>query len=316
MADQKIIAVIGATGAQGGSVARAILNDPNHEFAVRAITRKPDSDKAKVLAAACAEVVAADLDDVNSLTKAFTGAYGAYCVSNYWELFSAEKETAQAKNMAAAAKNAGVKHVISSTLEDTRKFIPLSDNRMPTLMGKYKVPHFDGKGEADAFFVEAGVSTTFLLIAFYWENMIFFGAGPQKGPDGKYYISYPMGDKKMAGIGAEDIGPCALSVFKKPGEFIGKRIGIAGDELTISQMATTLSKVLGKDILYNSVTPETYRGFGFPGADDMGNMFQFYADFEEYLHGARDVALSRRLNPKMQSFEQWAQKNAARIPLD
>ena len=124
-----------------------------------------------------------------------------------------------------------------------------------------------------------------------------------------------MGDKKMAGIKAEDIGPCALSVFKNPSEFIGKTIGIAGDELTISEMAETLSKVLGKEILYNPVSADTYRGFGFPGVDDMGNMFQFYADFEDYLHGARDVALSRRLNPKIQNFDQWAKENAARIPL-
>ena len=315
MADKKIIAVVGATGAQGGSVARALLNDPKKEFTVRALTRKPDSDKAKALAAGGAEIVTADLEDAKSLERAFAGAYGAYCVTNYWELFSAEKEMAQAKNMATAAKNAGIKHAIWSTLEDTRKFIPLSDNRMPTLMDKYKVPHFDGKGESDEFFKQAGVPTTFFMIAFYWENMIYFGAGPQKGPDGRYYISYPMGDKKMAGIKAEDIGPCALSVFKNPSEFIGKTIGIAGDELTISEMAETLSKVLGKEILYNPVSADTYRGFGFPGVDDMGNMFQFYADFEDYLHGARDVALSRRLNPKIQNFDQWAKENAARIPL-
>ncbi len=315
MAEKKIIAIVGATGAQGGSLAQAILNDPTHEFAVRAITRKPDSDKAKALAAAGADVVSADLADANSLTKAFAGAYGAFCVTNYWELFDPEKEMAQARNMATAAKNAGLKHVIWSTLEDTRKFIPLSDNRMPTLMGKFKVPHFDGKGEADAYFKDAGVPTTYFMLAFYWENMIYFGAGPQKGPDGKYYISYPMGDKKMAGIAREDIGPCALSIFKQPGEFIGKTVGMAGDELTIAQMAATLSKVLGKEILYNSVTADTYRGFGFPGADDMGNMFQFYHDFEDYLHEARSVALTRRLHPQVQNFEQWARKYAAQIPL-
>ena len=315
MTDKKIIAVVGATGTQGGGLARAILSDPNSEFRVRAITRKPDSDKAKALAAAGAEIAVADLNDVASLTKAFTGAYGAYCVTNYWELFDVEKEQAQAKNLATAAKNAGIKHAIWSTLEDTRKWIPLSDNRMPTLAGKYKVPHFDGKGEADAYFKAASVPTTYLRFPFYWENMIFFGAGPQKGPDGKYYISYPMGNKKMGGIGTDDIGRCILGVFQAPDEFIGKTVGVAGDELTISDMAATLSKVLGQEILYNSVSADTYRGFGFPGADDMGNMFQFYADFEEYLSGARSVSLGRRLNPKIQNFEQWARTHAARIPL-
>ena len=152
MSDKKIIAVVGATGAQGGGLVRAILNDPSSGFSVRALTRKTDSDKAKELKTQGAEVVAADLDDVESLKKAFSGAYGAFLLTNFWEHFSPEKELEQAKNMAQAAKQAGVQHVIWSTLEDTRRWVPLSDNRMPTLQGKYKVPHFDAKGEADELF--------------------------------------------------------------------------------------------------------------------------------------------------------------------
>ena len=168
MAKQKIIAVVGATGAQGGGLARAILSDPGSGFTARALTRKVSSDKAKELAKLGAEVVEADLDDVESLKRAFAGAYGAFCITNYWELFSPEKEFAQAKNLAHAAKHANLQHVIWSTLEDTRRWVPLSDNRMPTLMGKYKVAHFDAKGEADKLFTEAGVPTTFLLTSFYW----------------------------------------------------------------------------------------------------------------------------------------------------
>src|SRR5919107_2439820 len=171
---KKIIAVVGATGAQGGALARAILADPKGGFAVRALTRKTDSDKARKLAAAGAEVVAADLDDQASLERAFAGAYGAFCITNFWEHFSAEKEIAQAGNMARAAKAAGLQHVIWSTLEDTRKWVPLSDDRMPTLGGKYKVPHFDAKGEADDAFRRAGVPTTFLQTSFYWDNLVYF----------------------------------------------------------------------------------------------------------------------------------------------
>ena len=94
-------------------------------------------------------MVAADIDDPASLQKAFQGAYGAFCVTFFWEHFSAESEMAEAKAMAEAAKHAGLHHVIWSTLEDTRKWVPLTDDRMPTLHGKYKVPHFDGKGESD-----------------------------------------------------------------------------------------------------------------------------------------------------------------------
>jgi hypothetical protein len=129
------------------------------------------------------------------------GAYGAFCVTFFWAHFSPEKEMAEAKIMAEAAKNAGLKHVIWSTLEDTRHYIPLTDNRMPTLQGNYKVPHFDAKGEADQYFIDAGVPTTFLLASFYWENMIYFGAGPKRGEDGVLAITFPMGDKKLSGIG-------------------------------------------------------------------------------------------------------------------
>ncbi|MEE8062308.1 MAG: NmrA family NAD(P)-binding protein, partial [Gemmatimonadales bacterium] len=226
-----IIAVAGATGAQGGGLVRAILNDPDSRFAVRALTRDPSSDKAKVLAAAGAEVVAADVDDVESLKQAFDGAYGAYCVTFFWEHFSPDKEQAQARNMATAAKATGLKHVIWSTLEDTRKWIPLDDDRMPTLMERYKVPHFDAKGESDAIFTELGVPTTFLLTSFYWENFIYFGMGPKPGPNGKLAITLPMGDQRLSAMAAEDIGKCAYGIFKAGSEFIGQTVAIAGEHL-------------------------------------------------------------------------------------
>jgi uncharacterized protein YbjT (DUF2867 family) len=217
--------------------------------------------------------------------------------------------------MAQAAKQAGVQHVIWSTLEDTRRWVPLSDNRMPTLMGKYKVAHFDAKGEADKLFTEAGVPTTFLLTSFYWENLIFFGLGPKKGPDGKLALTYPMGDKKLPGIAVDDIGKTALAIFKKGKEYIGKTVGIAGEHLTGKQMAAALTKALGQDVRYHDVSPEEYRHFGFPGAEDLGNMFQFKRDFENVFAGARNPAVARALNPSLQNFETWLAHNANRIPL-
>lgn len=316
MANKKIIAVVGATGAQGGGLVRAILNDKNSGFTARAITRNVHSDKAKALAQQRVEVVAADIDNRESVKKAFDGAYGAFCVTNFWEHFLAEKEVAQAKNMAEAAKQAGVQHVIWSTLEDTRKWVPLSDNRMPTLHGKYKVPHFDGKGEADPLFAQAGVPTTLLLTSFYWDNLIYFGMGPKKGPDGKLAITMPMGDKKLPGIAAEDIGKCALGIFKKGREYIGKTVGIAGEHLTGTQMAAALTKALGREVRYNDVPPEVYRSFGFPGADDLGNMFQFKRDFNDDFCGARNLAVSRALNPELKTFDQWLSQMKNRIPLE
>jgi len=313
--DKKIIAVMGSTGSQGGGLVRAIQSDPSGGFKARAITRDPSSDKAKALKDLGAEVVGADIDDEASLKKAFAGAYGAYCVTFFWAHFSPEKEQQGARNMANAAKAAGIQHLIWSTLEDTRKWVPLTDNRMPTLQEKYKVPHFDAKGEIDHVFTDAGVPTTFLLTSFYWDNMYMFGMGPAKGQDGNYSITFPMGNHKMSGIAAEDIGGCAYGIFKKGKELIGKTVGIAGEHLTGAQMAEKLSKGLGIQCSYNAVTPEAYRGFGFPGAEDLGNMFQFYADFENYFVGARNLDVARSLNPKLQSFDQWLAKNKSKLAL-
>ncbi|HVB29795.1 MAG TPA: NmrA/HSCARG family protein [Terriglobia bacterium] len=316
MAGKKIIVVAGATGAQGGGLARAILSDPSGGFAVRALTRDVNSEKAKALARQGAELVSADVDDPESLKKAFAGAYGAYCVTFFWAHFSPEKELAEAAAMAQAAKHAGLEHVIWSTLEDTRQWVPLSDNHMPTLMGKYKVPHFDAKGEANHVFTELGLPVTLLLTSFYWDNFIYFGSGPKKGPDGKLAITFPMDDKKLPGIAAEDIGKCAYGIFKRGREFIGKTPGIAGEHLTGAQMAAAFSKALGREVRYNAVTPETYRSFGFPGADDLGNMFQFKRDFNEYFCGARNPDFARSLNPELQTFDAWLAENKSRIPLE
>lgn len=315
MSDRKIIAVVGATGSQGGGLVRAILNDPAGGFAVRAITRNVNSDQARALAALGAEVVAADVDDEASLQQAFTGAHGAYCVTFFWAHFSAEKEMAEAANMARAAKAAGVKHVIWSTLEDTRKRVPLSDARMPTLKEKYKVPHFDGKGASDAEFAKLGLPVTFFLTSFYWDNLIHFGMGPRRGADGQLIFALPIGDKKMPGIAAEDIGRCAYGIFQRGDELIGRTVGVAGEHPTGAQMAAGLAHALGQPVSFYPMPFDDYRALGFPGADDLGNMFQYYHDFEAEFCAPRDLAFSRELNPQLQTFADWAAANKDRIPI-
>jgi uncharacterized protein YbjT (DUF2867 family) len=315
MAEKKVIAVVGATGAQGGGLVRAILADSSGEFSARAITRDPSSEKATELAALGAEVVAGDVDDEASLEAAFAGAHGVFCVTFFWAHFSPELEITQAGNMARAAKAAGVHHVIWSTLEDTRIFVPLSDDRMPTLGERYKVPHYDGKGEANHLFTEAGVPVTLLQTSFYWDNFIYFGMGPQRGEDGALSLVFPIADGKVAGIASEDIGACAYGIFKGGATFIGKTVSIAGEHLTGEQMAAALSSALGEQVTFNAVSPDAYRGFGFPGADDLGNMFQFTTEFEAQYCGVRDIDASRRLNPGLKSFEQWLAANKQSIPV-
>ena len=308
----KIIAVVGSTGAQGGGLARAILADPSGEFAVRAITRDPSKDNAKALAAKGADVVSANLDDVESLKKAFAGVHGVYGITNFWEHFSAEKEKAQAKNIADAAKVVGVAHVIWSTLEDTRKFMAPDDTRMPFLQEKYRVPHFDAKAEANAFF--AGLPATMLVTSFYWDNLYMFGLAPKKDDSGQYAWAFPMGSARLAGMAAEDIGKCAYGIFKAGQQYIGKTVGIAGEFLTIDQMGQTLSKNLGLGaVKYNAVDPNVYRSWGFPGADEMGNMFQADRDFEKEMMANRNLDEARRLNPSLQTFDQFVNQNKAKI---
>jgi uncharacterized protein YbjT (DUF2867 family) len=312
MPEKKIIAVVGSTGAQGGGLCRAILADKSGEFACRAITRDPNKDKAKALAAAGGEVVKADIDDVESLKKAFAGAHGVYAVTNFWEHFSAEKEKQQAKNIAEAARAAGVKHVIWSTLEDTRQFMGPDDKRMPMLQEKYRVPHFDAKAEANAYFND--VPHTFLVTSFYWDNLFMFGLAPKRGEDGTYSWAFPMGNEKLAGIAAEDIGRTAYGIFKGGQQYVGKTVGILGEALTIQEMSQKLEKGLGiSPVKYNAVEPDVYRSWGFPGADEMGNMFQADRDFAKEMLATRSLDETRKLNPQLQSFDQWLANNKDKV---
>lgn len=315
MPDKRIIAVVGATGAQGGGLVRAILADAGGEFAVRAITRDAGGEKARALAAQGAEVVQADADDAESLARALDGAYGAFFVTNFWEHLSPERELRQARNMARAAARAGVRHAVWSTLEDTREHVPLDDPRMPTLMGRYKVPHFDAKGESDGAFREAGVPTTFLRTSFYWDNFIHFGMEPRRGDDGVLTLSMPLGDKRMAGIAADDIGASAFGIFKAGPELAGQYVGIAGGHLTGAEMAAGMGRALGEQVRYQDVPLDVFRSLGFPGAADLGNMFQYYQEFEAYFGTSRPVEQARRLHPGLQDFGTWLGRNAARIPV-
>lgn len=259
-------------------------------------------------------MVQADIDEAAAVREAFAGAYGAFCVTNFWEHFSPEREETQAHHMAEAAAHAQLAHVVWSTLEDVRRYVPLSDPSLPTLHGTYKVPHFDGKGASDHLFTDRAVPTTFLLTSFYWENLIHFGMGPRRMEDDSLALAFPMADRRLAGIAAEDIGKCAYGIFRQGPDMAGRKVGIAGDHLTGEEMAAALGRATGRDVRYRPPTFDEYRGLGFPGADDLGNMFQFYCDFEELVCQSRSLEVSRRLNPELQDFDAWLDANASRIP--
>jgi uncharacterized protein YbjT (DUF2867 family) len=315
MAGNRTIAVLGATGSQGGGLCEAILSDPESGFACRAITRNPGSEKARALAAKGAEVVAADLDDEASLAAAFRGAHGVFGVTNYPEIASVAREQQQATNIAKAARTANVAHVIWSTLDDTTQWLPLSDPRMPTLLGKYKVPHSDSKGQIDHVFTDLDLPTTFLLTCFYWDNFYNHGWGPKRGQDGAYTLTLPIGKARMPGIAAEDIGKCAYSILKNGARFVGATVGIAGEHLSGAEMAEKCSDGLGIDCRFTPMSPEAYRNLGFPGSDDLGNMFQMFDEFEQAYRASRSVEGARALAPSLMDFDQWLAKYKSGIPL-
>jgi uncharacterized protein YbjT (DUF2867 family) len=304
MRETRTVAIVGATGRQGGGLARAILADPDSGFSVRALTRNVRSERARELAGLGADVIEADIDDESSLVKALDGAYGAYLVTNFWEHLSPRRETAQAAALARAAERAGVHHAIWSTSEDTRDHVPLDDPRIPTLQSRYKVPHVDAKAEADVLFVDAGIPTTFLRTSFYWENLIDLYP-LQRGPDGTLVLRLPMGDSKLAGIAADDIGRTALGIFVRGDEFVGKTVGVAGEHLTGAEMATALTEALGENVVYVPVPVDEFRASGFPAADDVANMFLFFCLFADVFTGARDINRVREINPALQTFDAW-----------
>ena len=141
-----------------------------------------------------------------------------------------------------------------------------------------------------------------------------FGLAPKRGEDGGYKWAFPMGDKKLAGIAAEDIGKTAYGIFKAGDKYVGQTVGIYGEALTISEMGDKLAKGLGMpSIYYHAAEADEYRGYGFPGADEMGNMFQVYRDFEKQVLGARSADTARSLNPALQTFDQFIAKNKSKI---
>ncbi len=310
MTGTKLIAVVGATGAQGGGLVRAILNDPDREFQVRALTRNAQSAQARELQAAGADVVEADLDNGPSMRAAFEDADGAFVVTDYWAQRSpadeaartrAAMELAHADTAALAAKQAGVGHVIWSTLEDTRDVLA---DRAPIVDERYTVPHFDAKSEADALFREYDVPTTFLRTALFFEG--FAGAmGPTRDADGKLVLTLPMARQPLSGIAVADIGRTALGILKRGEDFVGETVSIAGDHLTGDQYAAALSEALGETVAYRPMGWDEFRAQGFPGAVEMGNMFQFYAEDSARFVGDRDLGVVRKLNPALESFRGW-----------
>jgi len=308
MAETRTIAVFGATGAQGGSLVKALV--AGGEFKIRALTRNVDSEKAKAIAALSSEIelVQADLDDVASIEKAFAGCYGAYVVTNWWEHMDGPREITQIENAVAAAKTTDLKHVVISTFEDTRKVVTNKDG-YKIFDEKYIVPHLDSKGEHNEKF-QAEIPSTLFFTSFYYENYIMFGMGPKKhSDDSPYAITMPMGDSKLVMVSVEDIGKMAAAIFSDS-SLIGKSVYVSSDQLTVKEIADEFGKLMGEDVVYNAVPPSVYASFGFPGAEELANMFKVYDEYAEHFTSNRNLEdVKKVFEPK--PFAVWLEENKA-----
>jgi uncharacterized protein YbjT (DUF2867 family) len=293
MTAKKTILVFGATGAQGGSVARNLL--ARGHYAVRAFTRKGDSPAAQALKEAGAEIVEGNLDDQASIAAALDGVYGVFGVTNFWEHF--DKEAQQGRNMIEAIAAAGVQHLVYSSLPPIAK----------ETNGALKSPHFDIKAEHEDLVRSLGIPATFVHVPFYYENFLYFFP-PRPAGDGTYQFGFPQGDTPLAAISVQDVGRIVAPLFEQPEKYIGQTLKLAGDEIPATEYAAAMSRVTGKDVHYAYVPRETFAALGFPGAEDLADMFEYYR-----LHipsRAKDIETGRAIAGDVQSFDSWAQANA------
>jgi hypothetical protein len=258
-------------------------------------------------------VVSANLDDVESLKKAFAGAHGVFAVTNFWEHFSAEKEKAQAKNIADAAKAAGVKHVIWST---SGRYRAVHERRRQAACRccRRSIACRTSTPRPKPTPTSPACPATMLVTSFYWDNLFMFGLAPKKGDDGQYAWAFRWETRSSRALPVRTSASARSASFKGGDQYIGKTVGIAGEFLTIDQMGQSLAKNLGLGaVKYNAVEPDVYRSWGFPGADEMGNMFQADRDFEKQMMGNRNLEEARKLNPALQTFDQFVNKNKDKI---
>ena len=292
MNSKKIILVTGATGAQGGSVAKALLNE--NKFAVRILTRNAKSPKAIALQEAGAEIAEGDLDDIQSLLPAMKDVYGVFGVTSFWEHY--EKEYQHGKNLVDAVHQSGIEHFVYSTLTNYKQ---LSG-------GILSVPHCDLKAELEEYTKSLKIPATFMRIAFYYENFLSFFP-LQKDENDNFFFGFPQGDTKLSIVTVEDMGGVVAPVFNHPEEYIGRVVGVVGEDLGCDEYAAILSKVLKQNVYYKYIPRDVYAGFGFPGAEELANMFEVQ---RLYIKDRQlDLIESYGLNPSMQRFEKWLEKN-------
>jgi uncharacterized protein YbjT (DUF2867 family) len=296
----RTVLVIGATGAQGGSVARHLLADGR--WAVRALTRRPDGEAARTLRALGAEVLRGDLDDPMSLARALVDCDGVFGVTSFWEHF--DREVEQGRRLLAAVAQARVPHVVLSTLPHVGEITG----------GTHRVPHFDGKAllEREARAME--LDATFVHVAFYFENFLAF-VPPRRREDGVWSIALPQGSTPLGAVSVEDVGGVVAEILARRVEGRGalrdRAVPVVGDDLPVAAYAAILARELDREVVYEHVPREAYAALGPPGARELADMFDFYRRF--WPDRRPQLAECRAFFPRVRTFDAWARERRAQI---
>jgi uncharacterized protein YbjT (DUF2867 family) len=286
-ASRRKVFVSGATGAQGGAVARSLLN---RGFEARCLTRCPRGPAALALQRLGAEIVAGDLADLSTLIAAMRGCQAAFGVTNYWEHFGAE--VTHGYNIVDAARACAVPHLVLSTLPSSKLMSH----------GKLLVPHIETKFEIERYALSSGQPSTFVHVAFYFENFLSYFR-PKLAADGGYEFGFPQGDTPLAALAINDLGPFVSELVAHPQRFLGQTVGAATLELRGDQYAASMSRVLACDVRYRHISSSEYANLGFPGAEDLASMFDLNRRFTPTR--VADIALMRELHPARLDFDHW-----------
>jgi uncharacterized protein YbjT (DUF2867 family) len=294
--NKKTVLVTGATGLQGGSVARHLQGSGNYH--ARCLTRNPNGDKARALRGAGAEVVAGDLGDRASLKRAMAGCDAVFAVTNWWEGFDSAKEVEHGRNLVDTAMESRVAQFLFSTLPSAKTISG----------GKIPVAHLDTKGEIEQYARSRRISGVYFNVAFYFENFINFQM-LQSQPDGTLAFGFPQGDTPLAAVAVGDLGGVVKAVLERFEEFKGKVVGVVGEDAPCSRYAEVLTRGLGRKSTYQHIPRDVYEKFPFLGADELAAMFEFN---RLYIPNRKaDLELCRKLYPAMQDFESWLKANRA-----
>ncbi|XP_021379319.1 nmrA-like family domain-containing protein 1 isoform X3 [Mizuhopecten yessoensis] len=307
--EPKTVVVFGATGLLGGSVARALLNDP-FKFRVRCVTRKKNSDKARELAELGtygAVIVNANLDDTKSLEKALANADAMFLTTHFWEEKNKQKEIVQGLNAIDAAVSCGVSHIIFNGSENVKKLIGRDCNHLDSKFSIEEYIREVGRAPTspDDEDKTLGLNYTILRLPFWYENF-YTVFKPYKLKYGVYALALPLEDGALDCMAVEDVGECVYDILCKPRLYYGKTLGLCADRLSLANVVDIFNKHFDTMKFKDpKMKIRDYENFKFSGAKDLAAMFEFYKDGT----CVRDIKLTKKLNSRIKSFDKWMDEN-------